>query len=67
MKTLIDFPSVIVGVKTMVDNSIRLTLELPETESDIMSQAHKLKREQHYLRVVIYDDDEFQTEVKDVG
>ncbi len=58
MKSLCDFPATIVRVKTLVDGGIRIELELPETESDILAAAHNLRG--RYLRVVMYDDNEFQ-------
>jgi len=45
----------------MVDGGIRVELDLPETEGQILSTMHDLRG--RYLRVVIYDDDEFKTAV----
>lgn len=42
----------------MVDGGIRVELDLPETEGDALSVIHGLR--DRYLRVVVYDDDEFR-------
>ena len=65
MKPLCDFPAEIVRIKTMADLSIRLELSLPETETKILSRAHELIRRSHYLRIVIYDEDEFKSAIMD--
>ena len=44
----------------MVDKSIRIELDLPENETPTLSKLHGLQRDDRVLRVVIYDDDEFQ-------
>lgn len=58
MDSLIDFPATVCRVKTMVDGGIRVELDLPETEGDALSVIHGLR--DRYLRVVVYDDDEFR-------
>lgn len=62
MDSLIDFPATVCRVKTMVDGGIRVELDLPETEGDVLSVLHDLRG--RYLRVVIYDDDEFLQELE---
>ena len=63
MKPLADFPATVYGVKTLADGGIRVTFDLPETESDMLTRMHELKRSDKYLRVVIYDNDEFMGEI----
>jgi hypothetical protein len=43
-----------------VDKGIRIELDLPENETPTLSTLHGLQRDDRVLRVVIYDDDEFQ-------
>lgn len=57
---LADFPAIVVRVKSMVDKGIRIELDLPETETSTLATLHGLQRDDRSLRVVIYDDDEFQ-------
>lgn len=62
MDSLVDFPATVCRVKTMVDGGIRVELDLPETEGQILSTMHDLRG--RYLRVVIYDDEEFRDILK---
>ena len=64
MNHLADFPATVYGVKTLADGGIRVTFDLPETESPMLTRLHELKRGDRYLRVVVYDNDEFQGELK---
>lgn len=57
---LADFPAIVCRVKSMVDKGIRIELDLPENETPTLSTLHGLQRDDRVLRVVIYDDDEFQ-------
>lgn len=54
---LCDFPATVCRVKTLADGGIRIEFDLPETESNMLSVIHSLRG--RYLRVVMYDDDEF--------
>jgi hypothetical protein len=58
LKPLVDFPATVVRLKTMADFSIRAEFSMPETAADEMKTLHNIR--ERYLRVVIYDDDEFQ-------
>jgi len=58
LEPLVDFQATICRVKTMIDGGIRMELDLPETQGNILTLAHDIRG--RYLRVVIYDDDEFQ-------
>ena len=40
---MIQFPTVIAQVKTMADGTIRLTLDLPEVESEGMTELFNLR------------------------
>lgn len=57
---LSDFPAVVCRVKTLMDNGIRVEFDLPETEARMLSELHTIKLDGRVLRVVLYDDDEFQ-------
>jgi len=57
MNPLANFPATVARVKTLVDGGIRVEFDLPETESMVLSKLHDLR--ERYLRVVIYDDEEF--------
>ena len=59
MTPLADFPATVCRVKTLVDNGIRLELDLNETEGQILTIMHNLKLENRILRIVVYDNDEF--------
>jgi hypothetical protein len=61
MDALTDFPATVCRVKTLVDGGIRVEFDLPETCGDILTALHGLRGV--YLRVVIYDDDEFAQEL----
>ena len=61
MRELADFPATVCRVKTLADGGIRVELDLPETEGDVLSVLHDLRG--RYLRVVIYDNDEFLEEM----
>ncbi len=63
MRELADFPATVCRVKTLADGGIRLELDLPETESNMLTIMHELHRSDRYLRVVIYDNDEFTREL----
>ena len=63
LNPLADFPATVCRVKTLVDGGIRVEMDLPETEGQILSTMHDLRGQ--YLRVVIYDDDEFRRAVVD--
>ena len=68
MQQLTDFPAIVHDVKSMFsDKGIRLTLDLPETETNTLAVLHGLQRDDKPLRVVIYDDDEFQKVLRDNG
>lgn len=60
LSALADFPATVCRVKTLVDNGIRVELDLPETEARMLSELHTIKLDGRILRVVLYDDDEFQ-------
>ena len=60
MNALADFPAIVARVQSMADKGIRLTLDMPETETNTLAVLHGLQRDDKPLRVVIYDDDEFQ-------
>jgi hypothetical protein len=64
LKELADFPGAIAGVRDMADNGIRITIDLPETEGEQLSKLHSLKQKGIYLRIVIYDADEFSKAVQ---
>lgn len=61
LQSLADFPATVCRVKTLVDGGIRIELDLPETEAEILTTMHNLRG--RYLRVVVYDDDEFRRAV----
>ena len=61
---LADFPAIVVRVKSMVDKGIRIELDLPESETNTLAVLHGLQRDDKPLRVVIYDDDEFQKAIQ---
>jgi len=61
MHDLANFPATVCRVKTLVDGGIRVELDLPETEGDVLSILHELRG--RYLHIVIYDDDEFRLAV----
>lgn len=61
MNSLADFPATVCRVKTLADGGIRLELDLPETEGKILSTMHDLRG--IYLRVVVYDGNDFETEI----
>ena len=61
LSALADFPAAVCRVKTLVDGGIRIELDLPETEAEILTIMHNLRG--RYLRVVVYDDDEFRRAV----
>jgi hypothetical protein len=44
----------------MIDKGIRIELDLPESETNTLAVLHGLQRDDKPLRVVIYDDYEFQ-------
>lgn len=60
LKPLCDFPAIVCRVKSMVDKGIRIELDLPESETETLAVLHGLQRDDQPLRVVIYNDDEFQ-------
>ena len=60
LKPLADFPAIVTRVQSMADKGIRVILDMPETETDTLATLHGLQRDDRPLRVVIYDDDEFQ-------
>lgn len=59
MDILVDFPAIIVRIKTMVDKGIRVEMDLPENATNTLTVLHGLQRDDKPLRVVVYDDDEF--------
>ena len=68
LKPLCDFPAIVHDVKSMFsDKGIRLQLDLPETETNTLAILHSLQRDDQPLRVVIYNDDEFQKEILKTG
>jgi hypothetical protein len=64
MRELVDFPATVCRVKTLADGGIRLELDLPETESSVLTTMHELHRSDRYLRIVVYDNDEFLDNLK---
>lgn len=62
MHDLANFPATVCRVKTLVDGGIRIELDLPETEAEILTVMHNLRG--RYLRVVVYDDDEYRDMLK---
>ena len=60
LTSLADFPAIVCRVKSLVDKGIRIELDLPESETNTLAVLHGLQRDDAVLRVVIYDDDEFQ-------
>ena len=64
MKTLAHFPATVCRVKTLADGGIRVELDLPETEAEMLTRMHQLKLSDRYLRIVVYDNDEFVSEVQ---
>ena len=64
IEPLAHFPATVCRVKSMIDKGIRLELDMPETETNTLAVLHGLQRDDKPLRVVIYDDDEFQEAVK---
>ena len=67
MNPLADFPATVCRVKSMIDKGIRLELDMPETETNTLAVLHVLQRDDKPLRVVIYDDDEFQRVCLDIN
>jgi hypothetical protein len=59
LEPLADFPASVAQVKSLRDKGIQVVLELPETETEQLAILHGLQKNDHYLRVVIYDADEF--------
>lgn len=64
MQSLADFPATVCRVKTLADGGIRVELDLPDTEAEMLTRMHRLKLSDHYLRIVVYDNDEFLREVR---
>ena len=64
MDSLADFPATVCRVKTLADGGIRVELDLPETEAEMLTRMHQLKLSDRYLRIVVYDNDEFVSEVQ---
>lgn len=64
LTNLCDFPAIVVRVKSMIDKGIRIELDLPESETNTLAVLHGLQRDDKPLRVVIYDDDEFQKAIR---
>ena len=64
MRELVDFPATVCRVKTLMDNGIRLELDLNETEGQILTTMHNLKLENRILRIVVYDNDEFTEQLR---
>lgn len=60
MDSLADFSATVCRVKTLVDNGIRVELDLTEEGADMLTELYKIKLEGKNLRVVLYDDDEFR-------
>ncbi len=61
---LADFPATVCRVKTLVDNGIRVELDLTEEGADMLTELYKIKLEGKSLRVVLYDDDQFRDAVQ---
>jgi hypothetical protein len=57
---LADFPAIVVRVQSMADKGVRAIFDMPESETNTLAVLHGLQRDDKPLRVVIYDDDEFQ-------
>jgi hypothetical protein len=60
VQQLTDFPAIVTRVQSMADKGIRVIIDMPETETNTLAVLHGLQRDDKPLRVVIYDDDEFQ-------
>lgn len=60
LEPLADFPAAVGQVKSLRDKGIQVVLDLPETETAQLSALHKMQKDDQYLRVVIYDAEEFQ-------
>lgn len=57
---LADFPAIVVRVQSMADKGVRAIFDMPESETNTLAVLHGLQRDDQVLRVVIYNDDEFQ-------
>ena len=55
------FPAAVGQVKSMRDKGIQIVLDLPETETAQLATLHGLQKDDHYLQVVIYDVDQFNS------
>ena len=64
LNEICDFIADVVRVRSMVDRSWRVELALPETTSNIVSILHDTQG-QKALRIVVYDEDEFQRALND--
>ena len=63
LKPLCDFPAGIANVKTMADGSPRITLDCEEGVNQFLSLLAQCQADRRYLHVIIYDEDEFNSEV----
>lgn len=61
---LADFPGAIARVQTMADGSPRITIDCPEPVNRYLSLLAECQAGGRYLHIVIYDDDEFEDEIK---
>jgi hypothetical protein len=59
LSELTSFPAVVARVQTMADNGIRVIFDLPETETAQLSKLHLLMKSETYLRIIVYDADEW--------
>ena len=64
IEPLADFPAIVVRVQSMADKGVRAIFDMPESETATLAVLHGLQRDDKPLRVVIYDDDEFQKAVQ---
>lgn len=59
MEPLCDFIADVVRVRSMVDRSWRIELALPEVSGEVVIKLQETQGEKA-LRIVVYDEDEFQ-------
>lgn len=61
LKPIADFPAGIAKVQTMADGSPRFIFDAGESANQYLSILAECQSQKRYLRVVIYDEDQFQT------
>ena len=59
MKPIAEFSANVANVKTMADGSPRFTFDAPESEIELLSILARAKLDERYLKVIIYDAEEF--------